>query len=77
MLVRQPSHAAVDLAHRMKMLMGQDLDEFEVAKQIESENEHLNRTAHELFQEAWFVLTSEERSAWKEWLTWRKLYDRK
>lgn len=76
MLVKQPSAAAVDLAHRMRMLMGQDLDEFVIAAQIEDENEHLNRSAHELLQQAWTVLDSTERSAWKEWLIWRAKYER-
>lgn len=77
MLVKQPSRAAVDLAHRMRFLMGQDLDEFVIAELIEKENAQLNRTAHDLLQEAWTVLTSTERSAWKEWITWRDKHDRK
>lgn len=77
MLVRQPSREAVDLAHRMRMLMGQDLDEFEIARQIEDENDYLNRTNSELLQEAWFVLQSNERSAWKAWTKWREKYARK
>lgn len=77
MLVTQPSNAAIDLAHRMRFLMGQDLDEFVIAAQIEDENDRLNRTAQDLLQEAWTVLTSTERSAWKQWITWRGLYERK
>ena len=77
MLVRQPSREAVDLAHRMRFLMGQDLDEFVIAREIEDENAHLNRTAHALLQEAWTVLSSTERSAWKEWITWREKHERK
>lgn len=71
-----PSKAAIDLAHRMRMLMGQDLEEFEIARQIELTNEHLNSAAPDLLQEAWTVLTSTERSAWKNWLTYRETYER-
>lgn len=56
--------------------MGQDLEEFEIARQIEDENEHLNDTAPQLLQEAWTVLDSTERSAWKNWLTYRETYER-
>lgn len=76
MLVRRDvSEASMDLAHRMRMLMGQDLDEFEISRQIELENERLNAQP-DLFQQAWSVLTSSERSAWKQWIQWRQLYDR-
>jgi hypothetical protein len=71
-----PSQAAIDLAHRMRFLMGQDLDEFEIARQIEQTNEHLNRSAPQLLQEAWTVLDSTERSCWKNWLTYRETYER-
>lgn len=71
-----PSKEAMDLAHRMRMLMGQDLDEFEVAKQIEDENARLNRTEPELLHQAWTVLQSHERSAWKAWITWREKHGR-
>lgn len=66
----------MDLAHRMRMLMGQDLDEFEIARQIEDENARLNRTEPELLHQAWTVLQSQERSAWKEWITWRAKHGR-
>lgn len=58
------------------MLMGQDLEEFELAKRIEQTNEHLNSTTPQLLQEAWTVLDSTERSAWKQWLTYRETYER-
>jgi len=66
----------MDLAHRMRMLMGQDLDEFEIARQIENENDRLNCNEPELLHQAWSVLQSHERSAWKEWITWRAKHAR-
>lgn len=76
MLAPQLPSDAIDLAHQMRFLMGQDLEEFAIARQIEQTNEHLNQATPELLQQAWTVLTSTERSAWKGWLTYRETYER-
>jgi hypothetical protein len=57
----------VDVAHAMRRLMNQDLDEKIIAKQVAEENSRLNREAPELLNAAWQVLSSDERRAWKGW----------
>jgi hypothetical protein len=61
----------MDTAHQMRVLMGRDLDEYELAKLVFDENERLNRTP-ELLQGAWQVLTSDERRAWKTFVAMEK-----
>lgn len=70
------SDRALDLAHRMRYLMGQDVEEFELARQIEVENEFWNRTNPQLLQEAWGELSSHERTAWKAWCLYREEHER-
>jgi hypothetical protein len=55
--------AALDLAHRMRMLMGEDLDEYDMADKARA----MALTGEQLTQ-VWPVLTSTERSAWKQLL---------
>jgi hypothetical protein len=69
------SPAAVDTAHRMRLLMSADVDEYELADRIVAMNDELNRSAN-LFQQAWGVLNSGERRAWKTFLTLRKDHGR-
>lgn len=69
------SPAAIDMAHRMRMLMRADVEEFELADRITAMNERLNETS-ELFHQAWGVLNSTERRAWKAFLTLRKDHER-
>ena len=62
---------AVTLASRMRILMDQDKDEFALAREVEDMNSDLNREQL-LFEEAWALLASNERSAWKGYLNLRK-----
>lgn len=64
----------VDVAHAMRRLMSQDLDEKVIAKQVADENSRLNRESRELLEAAWNVLNSDERRAWKGWIDLRKTH---
>ena len=60
---RGPSPAAMDAAHRMRAVMLLDVDEFDMAdaaRALDITNEQL--------ADAWPVLTSTERAAWKQLL---------
>lgn len=70
-----PTDPAVDLAHRLRWLMALDNEEFEVARLIEAENARLNRDSPQLLLQAWPHLTSAERRAWNDWLTYREKYE--
>jgi hypothetical protein len=63
MLATRMSGEALDLAHRMRMLMGEDLDEYDMADKARA----MALTGDQLIQ-VWPVLTSTERSAWKQLL---------
>lgn len=69
------SDAAIDAAHRMRALMQADIEELELADRIVAMNEELNRDAV-LFDGAWRVLASNERRAWKAFLTLRQEHER-
>lgn len=60
---RGPSPAAMDLAHRMRAVMQMDLDEYDMADKARA----MALTGEQLIQ-VWPVLTSTERSAWKQLL---------
>lgn len=67
---RETPAAAIDLAHLMRMLMAEDLDEYDMADNARTMNRSLNNSPH--FNDAWNVLTTAERRAWKSLLTtWR------
>lgn len=62
--------AAMDLAHRMRAVMALDLDEYEVADRVrEFNDEHQGETG---FADAWYVLATHERAAWRTYLTHRR-----
>lgn len=63
MLAPRTSGAALDLAHRMRMLMGEDLDEYDMADRVRA----MALTSEQLTM-VWPVLTSTERSVWKQLL---------
>lgn len=67
---------AIDLAHRLRWLMSQDVEEFELARRIENENERLNAVSPDLLAAAWTHLEAHERRAWTDWLTYRRDYER-
>lgn len=69
------SRKGIDCAQAMRRLMNQDIDEMEIAKAVEAENERLNRAEPDLMNAAWNVLTSEERRAWKGWNDYRKQHN--
>lgn len=63
MLAPRISVEALDAAHRMRVLMGDDLDEYDMAdraRQMKLTTEQLNG--------AWSILNSTERAAWKQLL---------
>ena len=69
------TEAAIDTAHRMRVLLRSDLDEFELADRVCAMNDELNADT-ELMQAAWQVLNGGERRAWKQFLTLRKEHER-
>jgi hypothetical protein len=62
--------AGMDAAHNMRRLINLDMEEHEVARQIQEENARLNKIP-DLLNAAWDVLSSEERRAWRGWNDWR------
>jgi hypothetical protein len=64
------SEAAIDAAHRMRAVMSADLDEYDMADRAREVNDDLN--ADGSIHEAWHVLNSTERAAWKSLLTWER-----
>jgi hypothetical protein len=68
---RSYSEAAMDMAHRMRMYMAADLDEYDMADRVRAVNAELNADAL-TFGDAWQVLSTAERRAWKTLLELRK-----
>ncbi len=63
MLAPRISVEALDAAHRMRVLMGSDLDEYDMADRARE----MELTTEQL-QGAWTILNSSERAAWKQLL---------
>ena len=59
---RRDSAPAVDAAHRMRAVMAQDVDEFDMADCARALTDEIG---NELLHAAWGILQSHERSAWK------------
>ncbi len=64
------SESAINAAHRMRAVMSEDLDEYDMADRAREVNDELN--ADGSIHEAWHVLTSTERAAWKLLLKWER-----
>lgn len=67
MLAPGISPAAIDLIHRMRHVMSMDLDEYDMADVVREVNAEINRDQG-IFQEAWTLMASNERAAWKGYL---------
>jgi hypothetical protein len=63
MLTPRISTKSLDVAHRMRKLMGDDLDEYDMADKARE----MALTPEQLHS-AWPILTSTERAAWKQLL---------
>lgn len=62
MLAPRLSAAAIDVAHRIRAVMQLDLDEYDMADAARTLNDELDS---DQVNEAWPVLTTSERSAWR------------
>jgi hypothetical protein len=71
------ANAALDLAARMRWLMAQDIEEFALAEWIENEDQRFNDKSPTNYCDAWQELSATERTAWRGWLSYRKMYERK
>lgn len=68
---RETPEAAIDIAHRMRVLMSADLDEYDMADRVRAMNDEMAVDAT-LFSQAWHVLAAPERRAWKELVNLRR-----